>query len=267
MPRLARRDPLLDPTLPPAAWAPARRRMRMRRWLGFFLAILLIGLGAWGALMFLDRTPSLTPDQVAEAAGQALLGAERYSFRAEVTGSSPDGFFPHARLAGEFQAEPLVLHLDGEVGSGQAGTPLAYWLSGEELYVRQGRGGTWVLAPTADVPDVTAFLPEQLAAPFLAGVRRAELLGRERLDGVITAVLALDLDPAVMQVAPPGHDEQVDYRLWVDVWRLRPVRFTIQVERPATGGSSFHYQLDWTYPASDPLSLPDEVRQAAGGGK
>ncbi len=267
MPRLSRRDPLLDPTLPPSAWEAARRRQRARRWLGFILT-LLVGLGAvWGADTLLDRTRGLTPEQVAEAAGRALLGAPRYSFMAQITGTSPDGFFPGARLTGAFQAEPRLLHLAGEVGSGEVGTPLEYWLSGEELYVRQARGGGWLLSPTADVPDVTAFLPDQLAAPLLAGVRGAELLGRERLGGVKTAVLALDLDPAVMQVAPPGQDEQVEYRLWVDVRRLRPVRFSLRVERPAGRGSSFHYQLDWTYPDAAPLALPDEVRQAAGSGQ
>ncbi len=266
MPRLNRRDPLLDPLLPPSAWEIARRRRRVGRWVALALAAALVGLGAWGWLTFTDRTRSLPPVQVAEAAGEALLRAARYDFRAAVTGSSPDGFFPNAQLAGEFQAEPLLLHLRGEVGSGAAMMPIEYWLSGDALFVRQARGG-WVRSPTADVPDVVAFLPEQLAAPLLAGVNRAELVGRERVDGAQTAVLALDLDPAVMQVAPPGQDERVEYRLWVDVRRLRPVRMAIRVERPADAGSSFDYQLDLTYPAPGSLSLPDEVLQPAGPGE
>jgi len=267
MPRIARRDPLLDPTLPPSAWEPARRRQRARRWLGFILTVLLVLLALWGYDTVSDRTRRLSLEQVVEEAGQALLLAERYSFAAEVTGSSPDSFFPNARLTGEYQAEPRLLHLVGEVGSGQYRTPFEYWLADGQLYVRQTRAGSWLLSPTADLPDVTAFLPDQLAAPLLAGVRGVEMAGRERLGGVNTAVLALDLDPAVMQVAPPGKDEQVDYRLWVDVRRLRPVRFSIRVERPAESGSSFHYQLDWTYPESELLALPDEVRQAAGSGQ
>lgn len=261
---LAGRDPLLDPTVPPAEWVAARRRQRVRRaWLLAVVAVL-VGLGAWGGLTFADRTRGLTPEQVAEAAGLALLEARRYDFRAALTGQSPDGFFPSAWLEGEFQAEPRLLHLRGEVGSGAARTPIEYLLWGDALYVRQARGG-WVRSPTADVRDVTAFLPDQLAAPLLAGVVRAEWVGREQVGGVPAAVLALELDPAVMQVAPPAQDERIEYRLWVDVWRLRPVRFAIRAERPAGRGSSFAYQLDWTYPRDPgPLTVPDEVRRAAG---
>lgn len=235
----------------------------MRQGLAALLVALLAALGAWAYNTYTDRTRGLAPEQVVEAAGRALLAAERYQFTAELTGRSPDGFFPATRLAGEYQAEPLLLHLSGDVGSGAARTPFEYYLAEGELYVKQVRGGGWLRVPAAEVVEVAAFQPDNLAAPLVVGLRGAEPLGRERLGGAEAAVFALDLDPAVMQVAQAGPDEQVSYRLWVDTWSLRPLAFSIQVDRPAEKGSSFHYRLEWTYPESEPLALPDEVRRAA----
>ncbi|WP_374711457.1 hypothetical protein [Symbiobacterium terraclitae] len=258
-----RRDPVLDPALPPEAWAAARRRRRARRALGALLLVLLAALGAWAFNTLTDRTRGLAPEQVVEAAGRALLAAARYDFTAELTGTSPDGFFPATRLSGQYQADPLLLHLSGDVGSGPARTPFEYYLAEGGLFVRQVRGGGWLRATADDVAEVAAFQPDNLAAPLVVGLRGAELLGRERLGGAEAAVFALDLDPAVMRVAPAGPDEQVAYRLWVDTRSLRPLAFSILVERPAQRGSSFQYRLEWTYPESEPLALPDEVRQVA----
>jgi len=259
---LARRDPLLDPALPPGAWAAARRRRRTRLLLGALLLALLAALGLRAYDTLSDQTRGLTPEQVVEAAGRALLAVGRYDFTAQLTGTSPDGFFPATELAGKYQANPLLVHLAGEVGSGSARTPFEYYLADGELYVRQVRGG-WLRAPSDEAAEVAAFQPDNLAAPLMVGLLGAEPLGRERLNGAEVAVFALDLDPAVMRVAPSGPDERVAYRLWVDTRRLRPLAFSIQVERPAEKGSSFHYRLEWTYPESEPLALPDEVRQAA----
>jgi len=219
-------------------------------------------LGVWVHDTLTDRTRGLAPEQVVEAAGRALLSAERYDFTAELTGRSPDGFFPATRLQGEYQADPPLLHLTGDVGSGDARTPFEYYLAEGEVYVRQVRGG-WLRAPQAEMAEVAAFKPDNLAAPLVVGLRGAEPQGRERLGGVEAAVFALDLDPAVMRVSPAGPEEQVAYRLWVDTRSLRPLAFAIAVERPATEGSSFQYRLQWTYPESGPLALPDEVRRAA----
>ncbi|MEW8978426.1 MAG: hypothetical protein AB2385_08465 [Symbiobacterium sp.] len=259
----SRRDPLFDPTLPPAQWAAVRRRRRVRGILAVLLTVLVGVAAAWGFRTLSDRTRNLTPAQVAEAAGLALLAVERYDFAATLAGSSPDGFFPETQLTGEYQADPPLLHLAGSVGTGTVRTPFEYYLVDGELYVRQVRSGGWLRAPTADAVDVVAFQPDNLAAPLVAGLRGAELLRRERMGDSEAVVLALDLDPAVMQVRPPGDGERVLYRLWVDTRTLRPLQFTIQVDRPASTGTSFQYRLSWTYPESGPLALPDELRQAA----
>lgn len=261
---VARRDPRLDPRLTPDQWDSARRRFRI---LLSAVLILLAGLSGYGAYRYthsLDKTRGLQPEQIVEAAGMALVKADGYHFLAQLTGESPDGFFPSAVMRGEFWREPLLLHLAGEAGSGEMKVPLEYYLDGTTLYVMNPRSSTWMVVPEADLDELYAFQPDNLAAPLVTGLRRAEVIGREQLAGGEAIQFRLDLDPKVMRLQPPGENERVDYRLWVYTRTLKPAQFSVEVARtgePAEG-SSFRYLISWEFPKLLPLSVPEEVKSA-----
>lgn len=264
MPLPIRRDPRLDPRLTPDQWDGARKRYRAVLAMVLVLLFSAAGYGGYRYTQTLDKTRGLSAAQVAEAAGMALVKAGGYHFTAQLTGQSPDGFFPNALMKGQFQREPLLLHLAGEAGSGEQKVPLEYYLEGTSLYVKSPRGGTWLQVKDAKLDELYAFQPDNLAAPLVTGVRSADVVGREELAGGAAVQLKLDLDPKVMRLQPPGENERVEYRLWVYTRSLRPAQFSIAVARGGQA-SSFQYLISWEFPEQVALAVPDEVKQGAQG--
>ena len=266
MPLAARRDPRLDPTLTPTEWAASRRRYQLRLGLIILVILALAGAAGYYYLLQRDRTREMTAGEVVEAAGMALVEASAYRFSATLTGGSPDGYFPDARLQGEYQREPLVIHLSGEAGSADTKMPIEYYLEGQQLYVKNPRDEGWMALENPDLEELYAFQPDNLAAPLLAGLRSAELSGREVLNGRETARYNLELDPFVMRIPEPVEGERIGYRLWVDTQSLRPARLELQVTRLPDQGASFVYRTDLDFGAQAPLAVPAEVKGAAGAG-
>ena len=270
MPWVARRDPRLDPRLTPEQWAPARRRFLVLLITSLVLLLAAAGTGGYYYTLSLDKTRQMQPEQVVEAAGMAIAQAPGYRFVAQLSGQSADGFFPNAIMSGTYQREPLLLHLSGEAGAGEQKVPLEYYLEGTDLYVKNPRSEGWLLVEDADMEELYAFQPDNLAAPLVTGLRSARVLGRERLAGGEALQLELDLDPQVMRIQAPGTGERVEYRLWVYTRTLKPAQFTIEVARPGgEDGSrqavSFRYQISWDFGEMDPLAVPDEVKNQAVG--
>ncbi|MFZ5817712.1 MAG: hypothetical protein ACOY93_20855 [Bacillota bacterium] len=267
---VARRDPRLDPRLTPDQWAAARKRYLILLTLSLVLFAAAAGAGGYYYMQSLDKTRGMQPEQVVETAGMALAKADAYRFTAVLSGESPDGFFPDAVMRGAYQREPLLLHLAGEAGAGEQKVPLEYYLEGTDLYVKNPRSATWLLVEEAEMDELYAFQPDNLAAPLVTGLRSAEVLGREKLDGGEALVLGLDLDPAVMRLQPPKEGERVEYRLWVYTRTLKPAQFAIEVSRPAAEAaanlqsSSFRYRISWDFAKMEPLAVPAEVKAQAG---
>jgi hypothetical protein len=266
---LRARDPRLDPALRPDQWAHASRMGRAGRAAraGVVLA-LLCGVAAYFWFPF-DRTREMSPDAVVEAAGLAMLRAGHYRFRLDLTGSSPDYPFPEAALNGEYQQEPRVLRLDGEVLSGEARVPVAYYLQGQDLYLKHPTIGKWVVVHGASGDDLGAFAPENVVAPLLGGVSHVEVAGRERLPGGEALQLRLDLDPQVLLPnAPARQQDHASYRLWVYTRNLRPARLEVDVHTatpPEMRQESiqFSYTLTWDYGRRPRLTVPQAIVQAA----
>lgn len=263
MPLAARSDPRLDPTLSPAEWAASRRRYLIRWGLAAVLILALAGAAGYYALLQQDRTRTLSPAEVVEAAGLALVEAPGYRFSVLLTGESPDGFFPDAELQGEYQRDPLVLHLAGEAGATDTRMPIEYYLEGQQLYVRNPRGEGWMLLTNPELEELYAFQPDNLAAPLLTGLQSAEPGGREMLNGREAARYDLELDPTVMRIPAPVEGERIAYRLWVDTRSLRPARLEMQVMRAEGQGASFVYRIDLDFAGAAPLAVPAEVKSAS----
>lgn len=266
----ARWDPRLDPRLTPDQWNSARRRYRVLVSLLLVLVLGAAGYGGFRYMLTLDKTRDLQPEQVVEAAGMALAKSAGYRFTVQLSGESPDGFFPNAVMRGAYQREPLLLHLSGEAGSGDLKVPLEYYLDGTTLYVKNPRSETWLQVEEAELDELYAFQPDNLAAPLVTGLRSAELVGRERLPGGEAMQLKLELDPKVLRIQQTGQDEQVEYQLWVYTRTLMPAQFSIEVvrdgvEEASRQTSSFRYQISWEFPKLLPLTVPDEVKQQATG--
>ncbi|MFZ5826625.1 MAG: hypothetical protein ACOY94_20230 [Bacillota bacterium] len=268
MPWVARRDPRLDPRLTPEQWAPARRRFVVLLITSLVLLLAGAGTGGYYYALSLDKTREMQPEQVVEAAGMAIAQAPGYRFVAQLTGQSADGFFPNAIMTGSYQREPLLLHLSGEAGAGEQKVPLEYYLEGTDLYVKNPRSEGWLLVEDADMEELYAFQPDNLAAPLVTGLRSAEVVGREKLAGGEAMVLRLDLDPRVMRIQAPVADERVEYHLWVYTRTLKPAKFAIEVIRNgeaegARQGASFRYQITWDFKKMEPLAVPDAVKEQA----
>lgn len=262
----ALRDPRLDPRLTPEQWGPARRRFLILFTVSLALLAAAVGTGSYYYARSLDKTRGMQPEQVVEAAGMVIVRAAGYRFVAELTGQSVDGFFPNAVMKGEYQREPLLLHLAGEAGAGEQKVPLEYYLEGTALYVKNPRSETWLLIEDAEMEEIYAFQPDNLAAPLVTGLRSAKEIDREKLEGGEALVLKLDLDPNVMRIQAPSPEEHVEYRLWVYTRTLKPAQFTIDVVRSGEveafyQASSFRYQISWDFSKMEPLSVPDAVKQ------
>lgn len=259
-------DPRLDPRVTPDRWSAVKRRNRTLLGLVLVLVVGLAGFGRSWYLGTLDKTKGLLPEEVVEAAGLALAQASSYRFLVQLSGDSPDGFFPSAAIRGEYQRKPLLLHLSGEAGSGEMKVPLEYYLDERTLYLKDPRTAAWLQVPDADLEELYAFQPDNLAAPLVTGLRAAQEVSRERLAGGEAISYRLTLDPKVMRVQP-GPGERVEYQLWVDTRSLKPVLFVIDVVRngESEAGSTFRYEISWEFDKMAPLAVPEAVKQAATG--
>lgn len=266
-------NPRLNPMLRPDEWERAARRNRLRL-AAALTALFAAALGVAAYFLYpADRTKNLTPDMVVERAGLALLQAGQYHFHMDLSGQSAEYPFPNAIMKGEFQREPAVLHLAGEVQSGESRIPLEYYLEAETLYMLDPVTKQWVFLHDAPLDELTSFFPENLAAPFLGGVLKVEELGRERLPGGPAVQYRLELNPDVMLPGQPDlRSDVVTYELWVYTRTLEPARFSMQVvrRRPESGtdqapviGDRFTYKLTWQFQGLPPLAVPDSIKSSA----
>ncbi|HEY3363641.1 MAG TPA: hypothetical protein VGK74_01140 [Symbiobacteriaceae bacterium] len=262
-------DPRLNPALRPHEWEKViRRTRRILTVLGALLVGALIGFGIYVWYPF-DRTRGLTPEQIAEGAGMVLLGSGGYRFEVDLTGEAADNLFPAMDLKGEYQKTPPLLHLAGSVKNGDAKVALEYYLEGSTLYIKHPTSSTWVMVKDAAQDELTSFFPDNLAAPLVSGVRKAEIVQREKLPGGQAVQLKLDLDPDVMLPhAQALHQDKAEYMLWVYTRNLRPARFTISVV-PQSGAeqdrqtSFFAYALNLDFTHLSPMTVPPAVKQGA----
>ena len=265
-------DPRLNPMLRPDEWQRAARRSRLRL-AAAVVVVLLLALGVAAYLWYpTDRTRGLTPEAVVETAGLALLQAGQYRFEVELSGQSQEYAFPGAALKGEYQRTPPVIHLAGGVDSGESTIALEYYLQGSDLYMLHPITQDWLVMRNSPSDELTSYYPENLAAPFLGGLRGVEELGRERLPGGPAVRYRLDLAPEVMLPRQPDlHGDMVEYELWVYTRTLEPARFSMQVlrklpaegQQPVVTGDRFTYQLTWQFRGLQPLSVPEAVSSSA----
>jgi len=213
--------------------------------------------------------------EVAQSAGRAMLGATGYRFRVDLAGESADRLFPSAQMTGEYQREPAMLHLAGAAVNGETSVPLEYYLSGTDLYVKNPRDQSWMLVHNADLDELHSFQPDNLGAPLVSAVRKAEVVARERLTGGEAVELKLDMDPNVMQpLLGGGRSGQVEYTLWVYTRNLRPARFSVdyraqRVPEDLHQVLRFIYTLTWNFQRPPDVGVPSQVRTSAreAGGK
>ena len=262
-------DPRLNPRWRPHEWEPATQRTHRRY---YRAAAVLLGVLVGVALFVFyqrDRTKGLTAVEVAQAAGRAMLGATGYRFRVDLAGESADRLFPSARMAGEYQREPAAMHLAGEAINGGTLVRLEYYLSGTDLYVKDPRDQSWMLMHNTDFNELHSFQPDNLGAPLVSAVRRAEVVSRERLTGGEAVEIKLDMDPDVMQpLVGAGRSGQAEYRLWVYTRTLRPARFNIDFRAQRVPDVphqvlNFTYTLAWDFRRLPSVVVPDRVRTSA----
>lgn len=264
-------DPRLDPSLRPGQWGAAERR---RRWL--MLLIGLVGIALVGTIVafFLfpvDRTKGLDPEEIAHAAGQAILEAPRFTFKLFLDGEMPEQSFPTAVMAGQFQREPLLLHLVGSAGKDDSRIPLEYYLEGRDLFVKDPGEDTWQVIHEPNLGELQSYQPAVLAVPLTTGLQRATLIGRDQLAGGEAIVLKLDLHDDVMPSNLGEGAERFEYRIWIDSRTLKPARILIDYfwhgESAPRQVTSFSYLLSFDFPTFwellqvKPLIFPAEIRQ------
>lgn len=265
-------DPRRNPALRPDEWAGAARLTRLKAAAAAAVVLsLLLGVAAyfWYPV---DHTEGMTPEAVVETAGLALLRAGQYRFAVVLSGRSKDYTFPTVTLAGEYQRQPAVVQLSGDVQSEESQLHLEYYLEVQDLYVNHPTQHKWLLLKGTQLDELTAYYPENLAAPFLGGVRSVEFVSRDRLPGGEALQYRLDLDPGVMLPRLPDlHGDKVEYRFWVYTRTLEPAQFTMQVVRrqagddgqPVPTGDGFTYRLSWQFRGLKPLAVPADVKASA----
>lgn len=263
------RNPVLDPRLSPDQW---HSYLVRKRWLLGLIGVLVLCLAA-GVVSFLrprDQTIALPPEQIAAAAGKAIMAQERYGFKATLSGAGAGDGFPAATMSGQYQRNPLVIHLSGTATSGSQQVALDYWMDGSSLYVRDPGRGDWTLVEGADLAEMHSFQPDHIATPLMFGVQQAVVAGEETVGIRKAVVLDLTLDPKVMLSAlgasAKAYPSGVKYRLWVEKTTLLPVRFRMDVDGVAVGGAithSFAYQLDWDFKQAATLEVPQAIRANA----
>jgi len=220
-------------------------------------------------LLPVDRTKGLDPEEIAQAAGQAILAAQRFTFKLLLEGEMPGHDFPTAVMAGQFQREPFHLHLVGAVGMDESRIPLEYYLVGNDLFVRDPGQETWQVIHEPDLGELQSYQPTALAIPLTTGLQRASVVGRDQLVGGEAIVLRLDLYDNVMPVDLGQGAGRMDYTVWIDTRTLHPARILIDYHRLGDSEprqvTSFSYLLTFEFPSRwglsqvKPLVVPDEV--------
>jgi len=264
-------DPRLDPRLRPNQWAVVARKRRWFLLLCGLAGFTLVGAGLLYLLLPLDRTQGLQPEEIANAAGQAILDAHRFSFKLFLDGEMPEQRFPTAVMAGQFQRNPLLLHLVGSVGRDESRIPLEYYLAGHDLFVKNSGADTWRVIHQPTFDELNSYQPEALAFPLTTGLQRATVVGRERLAGGDSIVLKLNLYDGVAPINLGQGAGQLEYTVWIATRTLRPARILIEYVRVGESAvrevTSFSYVLTFDFPSRwglsqvSPLVVPDEVRQ------
>ncbi|HWI65052.1 MAG TPA: hypothetical protein VNT75_24760 [Symbiobacteriaceae bacterium] len=265
-------NPRLNPLLRPDQWESMARLNRLRL-AAVFAAVVSVLLGVSAYYWFpIDRTRDMAPEAVVERAGLALLQAGQYRFHMELSGQSQEYAFPGADMTGQYQRSPAVIHLAGTVDSGESRIPLEYYLEEKNLYMLHPITKDWLFLKDAPLDELLSFLPENLAAPLLGGVRGVEEVGRERLEGGAAVRYRLELAPEVMLPRQPElRQDDVEYSLWVYARTLEPARFSMRVLRqvPEEGknvtlaGDRFTYQLTWQFRGLAPLAVPETIKTSA----
>ncbi|HYF92296.1 MAG TPA: hypothetical protein VD969_08605 [Symbiobacteriaceae bacterium] len=265
-------NPRLNPSLRPDEWESVARIARLRVAAGL-AALLSVLLGVAAYYWYpVDHTRDLAPAAVVETAGLALLRAGHYRFSMDLSGQSQEYPFPAVSMRGEYQRTPAVLHLAGDVDSGESSIPLEYYLEENTLYMIHPVTQDWLLLRDAPLDELTSFFPENLAAPLLGGLRKVEEEGRERLPGGDAVRYRLELAPEVMLPHQPDlRADDVEYSLWVYTRTLEPARFVMRVVRmqppvgqqPAAPGDRFTYELTWQFRGLAPLAVPGAVKATA----
>jgi hypothetical protein len=217
-------DPRLDPRLRPDQWVGASRRRRWLLLLTGLTGLTLVGVSLVFTLIPMDRTKGLEPEEIAHAAGRAILDARRFGFTLFLDGEIPEQGFPTTAMSGQFQREPPVLHLVGAVGMDESRVPLEYYLDGLDLFVKDIDDGTWRMIHDPDFEELRSYQPEALALPLTSGLQRATLVGRETLASGEAIVLKLDLLDHVMPIDLGQGVGRLDYTVWVDTRKLYPAR-------------------------------------------
>lgn len=262
------RDPRLNPQLRPHDWAAAARLNRLRA-LARASVVLAVLVGVAAYLWYpVDRTRDMAPEKVVEAAGLAILRAGHYRFHVDLSGQSTEYSFPDTRLNGQFQRQPQVLHLQGDVAAADSRVPLEYYQEGADVYLLHPTTRTWLVSRNTQLDELTAFLPDNLAAPFIGGLLRADEIGRERLPGGQAVRYRLTLDPAVMLPRfPELQDDRAEYYLWVYTRTLEPAKFAVTVSRTYTGENQqktrFTYELTYQFGRQPVLAVPDDIKGSA----
>jgi len=87
-------------------------------------------------------------------------------------------------LAVDWRARPHLMRVTGEVRSGAGATAVAYWLDGDDLYVRDPGSGIWRMRRGgAGLPEVAALLPANVAQRLQAAAAGAQPVGTARTEG------------------------------------------------------------------------------------
>ncbi|MGE5675193.1 MAG: LppX_LprAFG lipoprotein, partial [Mycobacterium leprae] len=176
--------------------------------------------------------------------------------------------FPVVDMKGDFQRKPQLLHMAGQVQNGDAQVSIEYYQDGGDLYIKQPLERGWYRLKDSTLDETAAFYPDNLAAPLLSGLRKAEFVGRERLTGGDTVKLQLDLDPNVMlPYATALRADKVEYMLWVYTRDLKPARMAIKVtpspDNPDRQTSFFSYVVDLDLKRIPVWAMPPEIKQSA----
>jgi hypothetical protein len=266
-------DPRLDPSLRPDQWGVAARRRRWLLFLSGLVGIALFGVTLVFFLFPMDRTSGLDPEEIAHAAGQAILEASRFSFKLFLDGEMPEQSFPTAVMAGQFQRDPLLLHLVGAVGRDDSRIPLEYYLEGRDLFVKDPGEDTWQVSNESDLGELQSYQPAALAVPFMSGLQRATIVGRDQMVGGEAIVLKLDLYDDVMPINLGQGAGRIEYKVWIYSRTLKPARLQVDYNRVGEltprQVTSFSYVITFEFPSRwgllqvKPLVVPDEVRQTS----
>ncbi len=87
------------------------------------------------------------------------------------------------QLAVDWRARPLLMRVSGEVQSGGNNMGVAYWVDGDDLYVRDPGSGVWRLRRGgARLPEVMALMPANITERLEMAATGARPAGRVRTE-------------------------------------------------------------------------------------